>query len=663
MKIKTLTWFLLVAGLFAFTKASAEQLYILFDPSCMDRLEYEQGRTDYLAYHVNVRAGEKLILEVGPESANEQNYPPSPSYTCGNGIFDQALMRRINANIDEVFIVYPKNERRYTVSPVKMAAYYTKAGSVITYDSPKYRLRFDTEYGTIGENIAYNNPGVKLYFEGQMPNDCEGSYLFRQLAPESANPLTDLVLTPEIGITEERAGANADAAMDNAIVLDKVNGKSYARYLEEVCGAEPGSIRSQLTANSPVDYANQPTPAPAGSVGLPAGAQPISASNTTPVIMTESTVARGVATETAAAEQQTPHSHTVKDGETLYGISRQYGVTVTDIKNWNNLNSNLIRRGQVLQVTPPAATTNTATTAATAVGGELAARSPNATSVPVPYETTADSEGTFHIVRAGETVASLALRYGYTESRFREINNLGPNDYIRVGQRLRTDHCYPTATATTATTSVPAAPTTTTARTPGTTPSSYSSIPNQLSTANTAAANIPNSYDQPMMSEVSGARINTTAVSDQLQARSPAASTATTSTGSRNVAPNEIYSAIIPKAYSNTPASQPTATALQNPAVSPRTPASYSTPVPRGDVPSSYDYTGGATQEYNGTLPSRPDSYYRQSSNQRRVHIVQEGETLYSIASRYGTTSDKLRQINDMEANAVILPYQTIYIE
>lgn len=44
--------------------------------------------------------------------------------------------------------------------------------------------------------------------------------------------------------------------------------------------------------------------------------------------------------------------HTVTRGDTLYALSRQYGVTVDDLKNWNNLNSDLIRIGQQLRVNP-----------------------------------------------------------------------------------------------------------------------------------------------------------------------------------------------------------------------------------------------------------------------------------------------------------------------
>ena len=46
-------------------------------------------------------------------------------------------------------------------------------------------------------------------------------------------------------------------------------------------------------------------------------------------------------------------SHTVSKGETLFSISRQYAVTVGDLKDWNNLSGNIIKPGQKLTVSRP----------------------------------------------------------------------------------------------------------------------------------------------------------------------------------------------------------------------------------------------------------------------------------------------------------------------
>ncbi len=43
-------------------------------------------------------------------------------------------------------------------------------------------------------------------------------------------------------------------------------------------------------------------------------------------------------------------SHTVAKGDTLYRLSKQYGVTVDDLKAWNNLTDNTIHVGQQIVV-------------------------------------------------------------------------------------------------------------------------------------------------------------------------------------------------------------------------------------------------------------------------------------------------------------------------
>lgn len=66
----------------------------------------------------------------------------------------------------------------------------------------------------------------------------------------------------------------------------------------------------------------------------------------------------GEAPETGAAGEETgaigeATYHTVVQGETLYRISRKYGVTVRQLKLWNKLSSNNILIGQRLIVSQP----------------------------------------------------------------------------------------------------------------------------------------------------------------------------------------------------------------------------------------------------------------------------------------------------------------------
>ncbi|MCP9460431.1 MAG: LysM peptidoglycan-binding domain-containing protein [Nitrospira sp.] len=54
-----------------------------------------------------------------------------------------------------------------------------------------------------------------------------------------------------------------------------------------------------------------------------------------------------------AAAEGSPSVHVVQAGETIFRIARQYGVSVQQIRQWNNLKNDVIEIGQQLVVAPP----------------------------------------------------------------------------------------------------------------------------------------------------------------------------------------------------------------------------------------------------------------------------------------------------------------------
>ncbi len=54
--------------------------------------------------------------------------------------------------------------------------------------------------------------------------------------------------------------------------------------------------------------------------------------------------------KTTAAKKSTSRTHTVVRGDTLYGLARKYGSTVSKIKSANGLSGDLIRIGQKLKI-------------------------------------------------------------------------------------------------------------------------------------------------------------------------------------------------------------------------------------------------------------------------------------------------------------------------
>lgn len=137
-------------------------------------------------------------------------------------------------------------------------------------------------------------------------------------------------------------------------------------------------------------------------------------------------------------------SHTVRAGETLSSIARQYGVSVNALASYNGIaNPNLLRRGQVLRI--PASTRSAPVQPAPrpqTTPAQPAPAQPNTEqrqSAPViypsPTPTPPVSAPRYHTVRPNDTLYGIAARYGVTVPAIKSRNRLSGNT-IYVGQLL-----------------------------------------------------------------------------------------------------------------------------------------------------------------------------------------------------------------------------------
>jgi len=149
-------------------------------------------------------------------------------------------------------------------------------------------------------------------------------------------------------------------------------------------------------------------------------------------------------------------THQVKPGESLEKIAKKYGVTVEDLKRWNNLKSNVVKAGEVLVIkeTKKEEDSNIHIVKRGETLRDIAKKyrisvedlkawnnlttdkpKPGTRLVLQPPSEKSESSNIYHVVKKGETLERIAKKYGTTPTAIKELNNLKQNK-VYAGQKL-----------------------------------------------------------------------------------------------------------------------------------------------------------------------------------------------------------------------------------
>lgn len=118
-------------------------------------------------------------------------------------------------------------------------------------------------------------------------------------------------------------------------------------------------------------------------------------------------------------------THTVKAGDSLWALAAQYGTSVANIKSWNNLSGDMIYVGQKLIVGKGSGSTDNSNTGGNTGGSSNGNAGSGSTS----------TSNTYYTVKSGDSLWAIANANGVSVANLRQWNNLS-GDTIFPGQRL-----------------------------------------------------------------------------------------------------------------------------------------------------------------------------------------------------------------------------------
>ncbi|MBO5183036.1 MAG: LysM peptidoglycan-binding domain-containing protein [Bacilli bacterium] len=108
--------------------------------------------------------------------------------------------------------------------------------------------------------------------------------------------------------------------------------------------------------------------------------------------------------------EETNISYIVKKGDSLWSIANQYQTTVNDLKKYNNLTSDSLKIGQVIEI-------------------------PSATTIVTPSEDDIINEENVYTVQSGDTLWSISRKFGVSVQDIKAANNL-IGDVLTIGRGL-----------------------------------------------------------------------------------------------------------------------------------------------------------------------------------------------------------------------------------
>ena len=174
--------------------------------------------------------------------------------------------------------------------------------------------------------------------------------------------------------------------------------------------------------------------------------------------LTSNNLTVGQILEVPGSSSSTSGTYTVKSGDSLWKIANEYGLTVAELKSLNGLTSDNLSVGQVLKVSNSSGSSNSSNNTYTVKSGDSLWKIANEYGVTVnelkslnnltsdilsigqvlqiPSSSSSNNSGSTYTVKAGDSLWNIANQYGITVDELKNLNNLTSNT-LSIGQILK----------------------------------------------------------------------------------------------------------------------------------------------------------------------------------------------------------------------------------
>ena len=690
---KTALFSSFVVALTTFQVAIAQDIYIRFDAACVEKLEYrfveQENGIAYSAYKVNKNTAENLYFETGVEVPQVRKSAPSRMITCNTlSDLNRSIVNDINAGRRKAFIV-KKLDSGWAYLPVGSAAHMGFSDNTLTYldatSDFKANLATAMTDNDLSQDTNEENPKAAVYYIGEMAACNFTAYQFKKTPRMTCKEDAVIAVLPGLGLIQDVATSGQRFELVGINNTDVCGYYSTPTTPEPVVGEPQPDVPQSYNVVTQRTEPLEPEVLPTVTISESMASNDVTVSDnfgesTNPEVpQSYNTVAAksmpDADLEPACETIATEGEHIVQRGESLYGIARRYGLAVNSLRQWNDIKEDVIYPCSPLKIVAPVVTASMEEKRQNDIPQSY-------NTVAMPKKATAEAPAKVarvdcnveagdgeHVVLQGESLYGIARTYNLTVDQLRAWNGIS-NDKILLCQKLSV--VAPTAEVG--------------GVMPKKVPTQYATVavkkaPKPVVVVTSKSVSAPKAIAKPKKVEPLMAKTIT------ITAKSvPVKQTVTfvkKGAGLHVVKKGETISGLAREVNMseaefrklNNLGKTETITIGQvlrtdNCACNVAVDADNSLalkPVPiasdiMGDVPGSYNTVVRSKKSVN-TEAVELTSKSVDNRATRKYHVVQQSETLYSIAKTYKKKIEDIRALNRLDENEVLVPNQLLLLE
>lgn len=227
----------------------ANQLYIMHDNNCMDRLNYKikyfsgskiDLSTNSLSFKVRGNMNEHVILNVGEENDELSKTSPKIS-SCDDVVFNEEFVKKINSFSTQVFIVQPVG-KKFRITPVQTADYFYSSEEEIAYGDTDFGFNYNYIINDQKTNLISYGMKSKVNFNFRDDKSCPSEYHFKKLSKNKSDHNLGIVIVPDLGLVKKNFVNKKTQKLEKQYVLSAINKVELLTFMDVMCNGDEEEI-------------------------------------------------------------------------------------------------------------------------------------------------------------------------------------------------------------------------------------------------------------------------------------------------------------------------------------------------------------------------------------------------------------------------------------